>query len=93
MLNIFAGNLPYGAEEDELKAMFAEYGIVRSCSIIREKGSGRSKGYAFIEMEDDEQARSAIAGLNESEFGGRKLLVSEARNREGKPPTRSSRQS
>lgn len=82
-MKIYVGNLSYNATESELKTAFQAYGEVDSVSIITDRDTGRSKGFGFVEMADKEQAQAAIAGLNETEIGGRRIMVSEARP---KPP-------
>ena len=80
-MNIYAGNLPYRLTEDQLREAFEEFGQVMSCTIIKDRMSGRSKGFGFIEMPDDNEARAAITGLNGKDFQGRKLDVHDARSR------------
>jgi len=82
---LYVGNLPYRASEDELKQIFAQAGTVVSVRIVTDANTGRSKGFGFIEMESEEQARKAIEQLNGSDFQGRSLRVAEAR-----PPSRES---
>jgi RNA recognition motif-containing protein len=82
-MKIYVGNLSYNATESEIKSAFQAYGEVDSVSIITDRDTGRSKGFGFVEMADKEQALAAIAGLNETELGGRRMMVSEARP---KPP-------
>ena len=77
-MNIFVGSLPFSVKETELKEFFEEYGEVTSVKIITDKFSGRSKGFGFIEMTDDESAQKAINELNGSELGGRKIVVNKA---------------
>lgn len=80
-MNIFIGNLSFGLSEDELKQAFEEYGEVSSAKIITDKYSGKSKGFGFVEMPDDEQANQAIEALNGSSMGGRNVNVNQARER------------
>lgn len=77
-MNIFVGSLPFNLQEAELQGVFEEYGEVSSCKIITDKFSGRSKGFGFIEMSDDEAAKKAIEELNGAEIGGRAIVVNEA---------------
>jgi RNA recognition motif-containing protein len=77
-MNIFVGSLPYSLDESELREMFEEYGEVSSAKIITDKFSGRSKGFGFVEMPDDEAAKKAIDGLNESEVDGRTIVVNKS---------------
>lgn len=80
-MNIYVGNLHYEFSEDDLKEAFQEYGEVVSAKIIVDKYSGRSKGFGFIEMSDDEKAQQAIDGLNDKEVKGRNMKVNKARER------------
>ena len=77
-MNIFIGSLPFSIKETELRGYFEKYGEVTSVKIITDKFSGKSKGFGFIEMPDEDQAREAIEGLHESEIGGRKVVVNKA---------------
>jgi RNA recognition motif-containing protein len=86
IMNIYVGNLPYKAMEDEIKDMFMSFGDVASVRIITDHETGRSKGFGFVEMEDDEQAKAAIEELNGVEMMGRPLTVNEARPRAPRPP-------
>lgn len=78
-MNIYVGNLSYKVDENDLKEIFAEYGEVSSVKIITDKYSGRSKGFGFITMENDDEAKHAINDLNDREFDSRKLVVNEAK--------------
>ncbi len=78
---LYIGNLPYNITEDELKEHFSGAGTIESVSIITDKFSGRSKGFGFVEMSSDEEAQKAIEMFNESEVGGRNIIVDEARPR------------
>lgn len=80
-MNIYVGNLNYNLTEDELRQIFEEFGEVVSAKIILDKYSGRSKGFGFVEMSNDEEANAAIAALNDSEFQGRNMKVNKARER------------
>ncbi|MEJ2102382.1 MAG: RNA-binding protein [Desulfobacterales bacterium] len=80
-MNIYIGNLSYNISEDELGKAFGSFGQVETVKIIRDKYSGQSKGFGFVEMPSAEEARSAIAGLNAKELNGRTLKVNEARQR------------
>jgi len=84
-MNIYVGNLPYGATEDELKNAFSEFGEVSSVNIIKDKFSGQSKGFGFIEMPDSSEADAAINALNETELQGRNIKVNKARPRSDRP--------
>jgi len=83
-MNIYVGNLDFSIKEDELKSLFEEYGEVSSVKVITDKFSGRSKGFAFVTMDNDEEALKAIEGVNGKEIDGRALKVSEAKPREDK---------
>lgn len=82
---LYVGNLPYSSTEDQLKELFAQAGTVESARIITDKYSGRSKGFAFVEMSSVEEAQKAIQTLNKYELDGRALAVSEARPQEDRP--------
>ncbi|MDR2789886.1 MAG: RNA-binding protein [Campylobacteraceae bacterium] len=84
-MNIYVGNLSYKMTEEELEAVFGQYGTVLSAKIVVDRETNRSKGFAFVEMEDNAAANQAISELNNKEFGGRNLRVNEARPREEKP--------
>jgi RNA recognition motif-containing protein len=78
-MKIYVGNLNYRSTEEEIQQLFSDFGDVKSVQIIKDKMSGRSKGFAFVEMENDAEAKEAIEALNEADFGQRKLVVNEAR--------------
>lgn len=78
-MNIYIGNLNYRVREEDLKQVMEEYGIVNSVKIIKDRETGKSKGFAFVEMPDDISAKRAIEELNEAEFEGRQMVVKEAR--------------
>lgn len=80
-MNIYVGNLSWSMTDEDLTNLFSQYGQVTSGKILKDKMSGRSKGFGFVEMEDDEAARTAIANLNETEVMGRKLIVNESQPR------------
>jgi RNA recognition motif-containing protein len=89
-MNIYVGNLSWSMTDDDLMNLFTEHGTVTSAKILKDKMNGRSKGFGFVEMEDDEAAKAAIAALNEVEVQGRKLIVNESQPRaEGDRPKRS----
>lgn len=81
-MNVYVGNLSYGTSSDDLRELFEAYGEVTSANVISDRDSGRSKGFGFVEMADDAQAREAIEKLNGQEVGGRTITVNEARPRE-----------
>ena len=76
---LFIGNLPYTTTNEELGEFFGQYGEVVSAAVIMDRATGRSKGFGFVEMANDEEADAAIAKADGAEFEGRKLTVSEAR--------------
>ena len=76
---LYVSNLPYNASDEELKEFFSQAGAVESATIIRDKMTGRSRGFGFVEMSADEEADKAIAELNGKDFQDRKLVVNEAR--------------
>jgi len=82
ILNIYVGNIAWGMTEDDLEALFAEFGSVTSANIISDKYSGRSRGFGFVEMGDDAAAEAAIEALNETEQSGRAIRVNQAKPRE-----------
>lgn len=81
-MNIYVGNLSWTMTDEDLSNLFTQYGSVTSAKILKDKMNGRSKGFGFVEMEDDEAAKTAIASLNESEVQGRKLIVNESQPRQ-----------
>ena len=85
-MNIYVGNLPYAVDRDELRDIFAAYGEVAAARVVTNRESGRFKGFGFVEMPNDEEAKKAIEALNGNEIGGRKAVVNEARPREERPP-------
>ena len=87
-MDIYVGNLPWSASEQEIADSFSQYGTVEKTSIIVDRESGRSKGFGFVTMNDNDEANSAIEALNGYELGGRGLKVNEARPREERPPRR-----
>ena len=89
-MNIYVGNLSWSMTDDDLMNLFTEHGTVTSAKKLKDKMNGRSKGFGFVEMEDDEAAKAAIVALNEVEIQGRKLIVNESQPRaEGDRPKRS----
>ncbi|PIQ78627.1 RNA-binding protein [Candidatus Peregrinibacteria bacterium CG11_big_fil_rev_8_21_14_0_20_46_8] len=85
---LYIGGLPYSTTEDELRALFAEVGSVTSVKIITDKFTGRSRGFGFVEFANDADGDAAIERFHDSEFGGRKLTVNEARPMEERAPRR-----
>lgn len=81
-MKIYVGNLPFQTTEDELRGMFEQHGEVSSASLVMDRETGRPRGFGFVEMQNDEQARAAMTALNGANVGGRDLVVNEARPRE-----------
>ena len=79
---LYVGNLSYSVTSKSLEEMFAAFGAVKSAEVIQDRDTGRSKGFGFVEMEDDNAAREAIRGMHEKEVDGRPLTVNEAKPRE-----------
>ena len=82
MTNIFVGNLPFSATEDQIQAAFGAYGAVERVTIVRDRESGQSRGFAFVEMTNGGEAENAMKALNGSDLNGRTINVNEARPRE-----------
>jgi len=82
---LFVGGLPYSVTSSQLEEMFSKFGSIVSCDVIIDRESGRSKGFGFIEMENDKEADEAIEKLNDTELEGRKIAVNVARPREERP--------
>jgi len=82
MTNIFVGNLSYQTTQEELEAAFSAYGAVDRVSVVRDRGTGQSRGFGFVEMPNSDEAARAITSLNGRELNGRALSVNEARPRE-----------
>ena len=83
---LYVGNLAYSVADSDLQQAFGEYGTVTSAKVMMDRESGRSKGFGFVEMGDDAQAQAAISGMNGQPFGGRNVVVNEARPMEARPP-------
>ncbi len=83
MMNIFVGNLDFKVDENELRTAFEAYGQVNSATIIKDKFTGNSRGFAFLEIKANQDARNAIENLNGSKLGGRLIVVNEARPQRG----------
>ncbi len=79
---LYVGNLSYGTTDSDLQGMFEEFGTVESAQVIIDRDSGRSKGFGFVEMRNDQEAQAAINALNGKDVDGRSLTVNEARPRE-----------
>jgi len=85
MYKLFVGGLPFATTDDELKELFSAHGTVASASVVRDRDSGRSKGFGFVEYEKDEEGKAAEKALNGSEILGRNISVAEARPKEDRP--------
>ncbi|NOZ07944.1 MAG: RNA-binding protein [FCB group bacterium] len=84
-MKLYVGNLSWQSTEADLTDLFAAHGTVDSASIITDRNTGRSKGFGFVEMNDNSEAEAAIKALDDTEFGGRNIKVNEARPREDRP--------
>ena len=78
-MNIYVGNLSYGSNDESLRSLFEPFGEVDAVNIIMDRNTGRSRGFGFVEMSNDEEAKAAIAELDNKELDGRQLRVNEAR--------------
>jgi len=85
---LFVGSLPWGVDDQGLEDLFKEFGEVASAKVIMDRETGRSKGFGFVEFNDDNAAKAAIQKLNNSDIQGRTIVVSEARPLEPRPPRR-----
>ena len=85
---IYVGNLPYSISDAELRTAFEDFGTEERARVVIDKFSGRSKGFGFVTMPDNDEANKAIDALNESDMEGRNVRVNEARPREDRPPRR-----
>ena len=88
-MNIYVGNLPYSISEEDLQNAFGEHGTVTNVNIIKDRVTGNSKGFGFVEMENDDEGQKAIEEMNGAELGGRPLKVNVARPRAERPPRQS----
>jgi RNA recognition motif-containing protein len=84
-MQIYVGNMNYRTSEDEINNLFSQYGEVSSVKLISDRETGRAKGFGFVTMENDAEAKKAIEELNEKEFEGRTLRINEAKPREERP--------
>lgn len=85
MKNIYVGNLPFDATEEQLRALFEAYGPVDKASIVTDRDTGQPRGFAFVEMTDDDAASKAMEALNGTSLGGRNLNINEARPKTDRP--------
>ncbi|MDR3451304.1 MAG: RNA-binding protein [Rhodoferax sp.] len=83
---LYVGNLPYTFRDEDMQQAFSQFGSVSSAKVMMERDTGRSKGFGFVEMGSDAEAQAAIKGMNGQSFGGRDLVVNEARPMEPRPP-------
>jgi len=90
MKSLFVGNMSFQTTESELSALFAPFGQVTRVNLVKDRETGRARGFAFVEMPNDEEAAKAIAGLDGKAIGGRNLKVNEARPKDAARPPRSS---
>jgi RNA recognition motif-containing protein len=88
-MNMYVGNLPHNVDEDELRALFSEFGEVASVNIIKDRFSGQSKGFGFVEMPSNSEADKAIKALNGSQLKGRDIKVNQAKPKSDRPARRS----
>lgn len=80
-MNLYVGNLPFSTNSDDLEQLFAEHGAVGSAQVIMDRDTGRSRGFGFVEMDNDDEARTAIRELDGASVGGRNIKVNEAKPR------------
>ena len=83
---LYVGNLPYSYRDSDMEQAFSQYGTVSSAKVMMERDTGRSKGFGFVEMSNEAEARAAIEGMNGQQIGGRGLVVNEARPMEPRAP-------
>jgi RNA recognition motif-containing protein len=83
-MNIYVSNLSFNVQDEDLKEIFTPFGEVTSAKIINDRETGRSRGFGFVEMSDDEAGKTAISQLNETDMDGRAMRVTEARPKENK---------
>lgn len=84
-MNLYVGNLSWNMSEDDLRNLFEQYGTVTSIKIVKDRETGRSKGFGFVEMENDTEAQNALSSLYDKEVLGRKIVINEAQERPAKP--------
>ncbi|CAN5807079.1 MAG: hypothetical protein USCGTAYLOR_01688 [Chromatiales bacterium USCg_Taylor] len=82
-MKLYVGNMGYGIRSSDLERLFSAHGTVRSAEVITDRSTGQSKGFGFVEMSSDQEAKAAIAALNGKEMDGRTVTVNEARPKEG----------
>lgn len=81
VINIYVGNLPFTTTDTELEDLFSQFGQITRAAVITDRETGRSRGFGFVEMENEEEGKKAIEEMNETDFSGRQLTVNEARPR------------
>ncbi|MBM3696416.1 MAG: RNA-binding protein [Actinobacteria bacterium] len=86
-MNIYVGNLPFSYQSADLEKLFTKHGTVSSAQVVTDRTTGRSRGFGFVEMDSDDEARAAIAALAETDIDGRRLTVNEARPRTERRPS------
>ena len=84
-MNIYISNLSFDVTDKDLNDIFSDYGVVTSAKVIMDRETGRSRGFGFVEMSSDEEARKAIAELDQAEYVGKTIRVNEARPKEDRP--------
>ncbi|MBM3201279.1 MAG: RNA-binding protein [Chlamydiae bacterium] len=85
-MKLYVGNLPFSHSEEDVRRIFAAYSTVTNCTLVKDAETGRSRGFAFVELSSDDEARNAISDLHNKQVGTRALVVNEARPRESRPP-------
>ena len=85
-MNIYVSNLSFKVDDEDLRQVFEEYGEVASAKVIRDRVTGRSRGFGFVEMPDQDASQKAIEELNQAEYDGKVITVNEARPKEDRPP-------
>lgn len=88
MYKLFVGGLPFSVNDDELAEAFSKFGTVASAKVIRDRETNRSKGFGFVEFENDDEGKAAESAMNGSDMGGRTISVMQARPQEARPPRR-----
>ena len=84
-MDIYVGNLSFDATDEQLKSLFEEYGAISSASVIKDKFSGKSRGFGFVQIDQESEAQEAMSKLNESSFMGRDLRVNQAKPKAKRP--------
>ncbi len=85
MYKLFVGGLPFSTTDDELNQAFSAHGTVATATVVKDRDTGRSKGFGFVEFESDDEGKAAEAALNGSDMGGRSITVNQARPKEDRP--------